>query len=161
MSRLNPGDHAPHRVVVDLGQTPRRIPSGRLLHLQLRRFAGCPICNLHMADYAHRIDEITAAGVDELAVFMATRQGMLPYQGHLPFPTAPDPDFSVHAAFGGERSLGATLARTRWGRTLGGVVAGAAMGKPERLDAAAILPADFLIGSDGIVIDSSKSRVTS
>lgn len=32
----------------------------RLIHLQFRRFAGCPICNLHLRSIVRRHDEITA-----------------------------------------------------------------------------------------------------
>lgn len=153
MTRLAPGDRVPDRVVVDLSGTTRRIPSGSLLHLQLRRFAGCPICNLHMAEYAHRIDEIVAAGVEPLVLFNATREGMLPYQGDLPFPTAPDPDFSLYRAFGVERSMVATITGTSWVKTLRGMAGGVAVGAPERMSAGTILPADFLIDGDGVVLD--------
>jgi hypothetical protein len=34
-----------------------------LVHLQFRRFAGCPICNLHLQSIVQRHDEIAAAGI--------------------------------------------------------------------------------------------------
>jgi hypothetical protein len=42
----------------------------RLVHLQFRRFAGCPICNLHLRDVARRRDEIENAGVTEVVLFL-------------------------------------------------------------------------------------------
>ena len=41
----------------------------RLVHLQFRRFAGCPVCNLHLRTIVRRHAEITAAGVREVVVF--------------------------------------------------------------------------------------------
>jgi peroxiredoxin len=38
-------------------------PDGRVVHLQFRRFAGCPICDLHLRSITGRLEEITAAGV--------------------------------------------------------------------------------------------------
>ena len=46
-------------------------PEGDYVHLQLRRFAGCPICNLHLRTIVTRHDEIRSHGireVDRLAV---------------------------------------------------------------------------------------------
>ncbi len=41
---------------------PVQIPDpDRLVHLQFRRFAGCPICNLHLRSITRRHDEIVAA----------------------------------------------------------------------------------------------------
>jgi hypothetical protein len=53
---------------------------GTITHLQFRRFAGCPICNLHLWSIACRHGELTAAGIREVAVFHASGADMLPYQ---------------------------------------------------------------------------------
>ncbi len=39
----------------------------RWVHLQFRRFAGCPICNLHLRTIARRHEEIAGAGIREVA----------------------------------------------------------------------------------------------
>ena len=41
-------------------------PAGDHVHLQLRRFAGCPICNLHLRSIVARHDEIRSAGIREV-----------------------------------------------------------------------------------------------
>ncbi|MEE3918755.1 hypothetical protein V2I01_10735 [Micromonospora sp. BRA006-A] len=41
----------------------------RLIHLQFRRFAGCPVCNLHLRSIVRRHAEIEAAGVREVVLF--------------------------------------------------------------------------------------------
>jgi len=60
-------------------------PQGRTTHLQFRRFAGCPICNLHLQSFVQRIAEIERAGVREVVVFHSSDHQLLPYQGNFPF----------------------------------------------------------------------------
>ena len=47
-------------------------PEGDYVHLQLRRFAGCPICNLHLRSIVTRHDEIRSHGIREVVVFHST-----------------------------------------------------------------------------------------
>jgi hypothetical protein len=66
----------------DIHDKPVRIPDPeRLVHLQFRRFAGCPICNLHMRSISRRHDEIVAAGVREVVVFHSSADAMREFQG--------------------------------------------------------------------------------
>ena len=44
-------------------------PAGDFVHLQFRRFAGCPICNLHLRSIVRRYDEIRSHGIREVVVF--------------------------------------------------------------------------------------------
>ena len=44
-------------------------PAGDFVHLQLRRFAGCPICNLHLRSIVARHDEIAPAGSGKSSSF--------------------------------------------------------------------------------------------
>ena len=53
-------------------------------HLQFRRFAGCPGCNLHLQSIAQRHDEILGADLREVVVFYSSAQAMKPHQGDLP-----------------------------------------------------------------------------
>lgn len=41
----------------------------RLVRLQFRRVAGCPICNVHLQSIVRRHDEIADAGIREVVVF--------------------------------------------------------------------------------------------
>jgi hypothetical protein len=64
---------------------PVQIPDPEwLVHLQFRRFAGCPVCNLHLQSIAQRHDEILAAGIREVVVFHSSAEPMLELQGELP-----------------------------------------------------------------------------
>jgi hypothetical protein len=48
-------------------------------HLQFRRFAGCPGCNLHFRSIAKRHDEILGADLREVVLFYSSAQAMKPY----------------------------------------------------------------------------------
>ena len=65
--------------------------SQRLVHLQFRRYAGCPICNVHLRSMARHHDDIRAAGILEVAIFHSPAEDMLPHQGDLPFAVVADP----------------------------------------------------------------------
>jgi hypothetical protein len=50
-----------------------------VIHLQFRRFAGCPACNLHLRAFARYGGELAAAGVREVVVFHSKAVELLPY----------------------------------------------------------------------------------
>jgi len=49
-------------------------PARGLIHLQFRRFAGCPVCDLHLRSIVRRQRELSAAGVREVVVFHSSVQ---------------------------------------------------------------------------------------
>ncbi|MFY1573519.1 peroxiredoxin-like family protein [Verrucosispora sp. WMMD703] len=131
---------------------PVQIPGpDHLVHLQFRRFAGCPICNLHLRSIIRRHDEIVAAGVREVVVFHSTVAAMQPYQGDLPFATVADPDRRLYVRFGVDTSPWAVLHPRTWIAALRGVATGKTA-PPGRGESALGLPADFLIDTDGHVL---------
>ncbi len=143
----------PRKLVTILGGQVDLPDPGRLVHLQFRRFAGCPICNLHLRSIARRIDEISGAGVKEIAVFHSSRETMLPYQGDLPFAVIADPARALYAEFGVGASVRAILDPRAW---LAGWRGGRAKhpfnrnaGEGGHLG----LPADFLVARDGRILE--------
>jgi peroxiredoxin len=151
---LNVGDKVGARKLTTITGTQISIPSqDRLVHLQFRRFAGCPICSLHLREVADRSAAIDAAGVTEVVLFHSAAEKLLRYQADLPFAVVADPDRKLYKEFGVESSLASVLyprvmlaaarglARTR---SLTG-----AMGRGEDHGGK---PADFLIASDGRVL---------
>ena len=54
---------------------------GRLSHVQFRRFAGCPVCNLHLQTFVARNRDIEEAGIQELVLFHSANDELLPYHG--------------------------------------------------------------------------------
>lgn len=158
--RLNPGDRIEVRTLIDIAGRPVAVPDpGRLVHLQFRRFAGCPICNLHLRAFSRRINEIEAAGVREVVAFHSTPEEMLQYESELPFAAIADPEKRLYAGFGVEAGLRALLDPRAWIGVLGGVVnataesirRGKLMGNTDPHGGRIGLPADFLIAPDGRV----------
>lgn len=128
-----------------------RIPDRtRLVHLQFRRFAGCPVCKLHLRSIAQRHAELVAAGVLELAVFHSTEEVMRKYQQDLPFAAVADPGRRLYVEFGVEESLRSVLDPRAWGAIARGLMALGA-GK-EAGESTTGLPADFMVAPDGRVL---------
>lgn len=88
--------------------------SRRLVHLQFRRFAGCPVCSLHLHSFAQRDEEIEAAAIREVVIFHSTPELLLPHAGNLPFAVIADPDKRLYAEFGVESALRALLDPRAW-----------------------------------------------
>lgn len=122
----------------------------RLVHLQFRRFAGCPICSLHLRSIVKRHSELVAAGILEIAVFHSSVEAMRRYET-LPFALVADPEKKLYAAFGVEESPRAILNPRAWGAALRGVAAFGA-GAPSPGESALGLPAEFLIAPDGRIL---------
>lgn len=161
MSRLSEG----HRIVplqlTNLQGRPVQIPDppGRLVHLQFRRFAGCPICNLHLREMVARLGEIRQAGIQAVAFFHSSAAAMQPYQGDLPFDCVADPDKVFYRQFGVETSWVGMLDP----RNLPAVMKGMSASFPSHLLAGgeaghAGMPADFLIDPTGLIVASHYGR---
>ncbi|MEU9406828.1 peroxiredoxin-like family protein, partial [Streptomyces sp. NPDC048281] len=129
----------------------------RLIHLQFRRFAGCPVCNLHLRSVTRRHEEIEAAGVREVVVFHSPAAELLPHTAALPFVVVADPARRLYAEFGVERSPRALLGPRAWGPIVRAVLSGVreVVRGREHLPATSPhggrlgLPADFLVAPDG------------
>jgi len=128
----------------------------RLVHLQLRRFAGCPVCSLHLRAMARRHDEITASGITEVVVFASTTADLLPYAAGLPFPLIADPQRMLYRRFGIERSAGALLDPRAWPAALRGL----RHARPARRLPGNMLglPGDVLIAPTGTVLAVHRGR---
>lgn len=158
---IGPGSVVARRELVSVTGDAVLIPdTDRLVHLQFRRFAGCPICNVHLQSIVRRHDEIADAGIREVVVFHSTDEELHRYVDDLPFAVIGDPDKALYAEFGVGSSPRAVLDPRAVAPTVVSVVRQSISGtrgdKPitnlhptgGRLG----LPADFLIGSDGRVI---------
>lgn len=87
-------------------------------HVQFRRFAGCPICNLHLQSFVARHDEIVEAGIREVVIFHSSDAKLLPYQGRFPFDVIGDPGKALYRKYGVGGSLSALLAPKAFGASL-------------------------------------------
>src|SRR5438105_5600512 len=84
-------------------------PAGDYVHLQLRRFAGCPICNLHLRSIVNRHDEIRSRGIREAVVFHSTAAELAKHEAEMPFPLIPDPERALYRQLGVERGPSSLL----------------------------------------------------
>jgi peroxiredoxin len=160
---LAPGSTvAPRQLVAIDGESVSVPDPGQLVHLELRRFAGCPICNLHLRSVVQRKDELAAAGIKEVVVFHSTDQELRKYQAELPFAVIADPEKKLYAEFGVEKSTRAVLNPRVWpaifralGHTMGEVIRRKEKAPPIVHENGSLgLPGDFLIDSDGRVVAS-------
>ena len=136
----------------------------RLTHLQFRRFAGCPVCNLHIQSLQRRRAEIEAAGVWEVLVFHSPAAELREHA--LPFTVIADPDKALYREFGVESSPRALLHPRVWlpiMRAVGRSLVAIARGREKGPAAVPVggrtgLPADFLIAPDGTVLASKHGE---
>jgi peroxiredoxin len=160
---LNAGDTiAPHQLQALSGESVPVPDPAHLVHLELRRFAGCPVCNLHLRSVVVRNDELRAAGVREVVVFHSSADDLRKYQAELPFDVIPDPDKKLYAEFGVQAKPRAVLSPRAWpailrglGRSIGATIRGKEHAPPVKPGGGSTgLPGDFLIASDGRIVAS-------
>jgi peroxiredoxin len=155
MPRLSLGDIVRRRELIGIRGEHVQLPdAGYLVHLQFRRYAACPVCNLHLRSVAQRHSEIAAAGIREVVVFHSKRQAMLEFQGALPFAAIADPDRTLYKEFQVGRMSPWLIFHPRSWRAAARALTQApslrgAMGKGEEHMGH---PADFLLGRRGEVV---------
>lgn len=160
MPRITPGTQMSPLSLPTIQGVQVEVPSkkGRILHLQFRRFAGCPICNLHLRSVAKRHAEIASAGVEEVAFFHSNAETMRPYQGDLPFAVVADPDKRYYRLFGVEEGLIAIADPRAWIGFLRGATASHPSSGTTGEGGHLGLPADFLIEPTGRVLDAKYGK---
>ncbi|NNH70594.1 AhpC/TSA family protein [Nocardia uniformis] len=155
MAQFDTGDVVPARALTTIDGTAVSVPSSnRLTHLQFRRFAGCPICHLHLRSIVRRHEEIQGAGIDEVVVFHSAAEELRRYQADLPFAVIADPDRILYMEFGVESTPTAVAHPRAWLAAARGVVrqrsVSGALGRGEDHFGR---PADFLLAPDGRIVD--------
>lgn len=154
---LNTGDEVKARTLTTIEGTTVAVPTADgLVHLQFRRFAGCPICSLHMHEVASRHNEITKAGVTEVVVFHSSADRLRRYVTDQPFAVVADPRRRLYREFGVENSIRGVLNRNV-ARAVGrGMRQAPSMrslaGSLGPTENHLSMPADFLIAADGAVV---------
>lgn len=161
--RIQAGDFVETQEIVTIHSERVRIPDRqRLVHLQFRRFAGCPVCNLHLHSIVAAYADIVAASIQEIVVFHSTTEALLPHAGDLPFAVIADPDKRLYAAFGVESAPRSLLDPRAWVPVMRGVLRSLGAILRGRQPVPSLnpqggrfgLPADFLIASNGRVVAS-------
>lgn len=130
----------------------------RLVHLQFRRFAGCPICNTHLRSFAERSEQVAAADVHEIVLFHSEADKLRPFPDLLKFDTVADPDRTLYDAFGVRSSIRSELSFRALAAGMRGLFRRRG---PLKLDVGSGilgLPADLLIAPDGTVRDAHYGK---
>lgn len=160
-------DIVPTRQLIAISGERLRVPDpDRLVHLQFRRFAGCPVCNLHLRSVATRHDEIRAAGIREVVVFHSRTAELREHVADLPFDVIADPEKALYREFGVESGASALLHPKAWpaiflavSRALPDVLRRRRPAPPSKPEGGRLgLPGDFLIAPDGRVLASHLGR---
>jgi peroxiredoxin len=160
-NRIEPGEVIEARELETIQGRRIALPDPRqLVHLQFRRFAGCPVCHLHLRALIRRRDEIAAASLREVVVFHSTLESLLPHAGDLPFDIVADPGKQLYRAFAVESAPRALLNPRAWLPIFCGVAHSLAAVLRGKQPLPALnpaggrygLPAEFLIAPDGRVL---------
>jgi peroxiredoxin len=160
-NQLSAGAAVPVRRLETITGQSLSIPAAAgTTHLQFRRFAGCPICSLHLRGYADRHEELADAGITEVVFFHSSAEALRGYQALLPFAVIADPDKVAYREFGVETSVRAVADPRAWSSAFRGYRA--MLGHRNDPEYAGVgstdgtthlgLPADFLIDADGTVV---------
>lgn len=147
------GDKIPNLSLRNIHGKEVLLPSSetKYVHVQFRRFAGCPICNLHLQSFILRNEELIKAGIREVVFFHSPNDKLLPYQGAFPFDVIGDPGKKYYRQFGVSASLLALLNPKVWPTMIKALLK---KDKPSgSADGGSLgLPADFLIDSTGKIV---------
>jgi hypothetical protein len=152
MPHLHPGSRVDPLQLNAIDGRPVHLPHPQALtHLQFRRFAGCPMCNLHIHSFVRRHDELRQAGIQEVAVFHSSTADLLAQHAKAPFALIADPHKALYRQFGVEAGWCALLDPRAWPAGLRGLLRHG-VGLPGKGESMLGLPADFLIAPDGRVL---------
>jgi peroxiredoxin len=129
---------------------------GATVNLQFSRWAGCPICNMHLASFRARAADLERASVKVVIVFHSPSIDIEELRGDLPFALVADPLRRYYRAFGVGRSPRALLNRQAFASLRREARAGR---RAERIQGGVWgLPAEFLIEPNGKVIAAHRGR---
>lgn len=122
-----------------------------ITHIQFRRFAGCPVCNLHLHSFITRHQALVAAGIQNVVVFHSSQANIKKNALQTPFYVVADAQKHLYDAFGLTASWKALLAKGLLADVFAGIKLNG-VGRPEKLASEFITPADFLIDPHGKII---------
>jgi peroxiredoxin len=149
VKRKSVGDVIKNRELETIQASHVAIPNPQLLtHLQFRRFAGCPMCNLHIHSFVERSAELVAHGIQEIAIFHSSKKKMIKRHATAPFAIIADRAKSLYREFGVEASVISIIHPQSWVPVVRGIFRHG-VSLPEFGENPLGLPADFLIGKDG------------
>lgn len=152
MIRKNIGEVVSITDLVNIHDQPVFIPkTGTLSHLQFRRFAGCPVCNLHLQTFFKRANELKEHDIQEIIVFHASKEKMLESVVDVPFDLIADPSRKLYKKLGVDTSWKALFSMSVIKKAIIGIRK-FGIKPPQSLEAELGVPADFLIDDAGKIV---------
>ena len=153
-TKLRAGDEAPDFTAIDVIRGESfKLSDYREKHsvaLIFLRYAGCPLCQLHVSAISRKYPEIAAKDTDVI-VFVQSRVNTLVeegYPGAFPFKLVADPDGDFYELYGvGSGNILDILNSRVIGKAVKAVIRGHKQGKMEGNQWQ--LPGDFIVGKDG------------
>lgn len=159
--QLQAGMPAPIFRAVDLFDKPVDIAAyrGKPLLLSFYRNAACALCNLRVHRLIERYADLSRAGLEMVAVFESPAASMLQYVGKqdAPFSLVADPEAELYTLYGVESSeekVAATMAMAATQHVIGEAAALGFVLTQQPGSNFERMPADFLIGSDGMILEA-------
>lgn len=152
-SRLRVGQTFAPRELPTLRSASVHIPDAqRLVHLQMRRYAGCPICSLHLRSFSRRSADLERANIREVIVFHSSAEELRKVHVDLPFDVVADPTRRLYRALGVGKSPRALFDPRGLFAAVRAAVARASSDPMAGMrDGSFGLPADFLVEPGGVV----------
>lgn len=128
----------------------------KIIHLQFRRFSGCPICSVHMNELKKRVQEIASSGVVGVVVFYSEEEDIRYNLSEIPYSIVEDSQRIWYAKFGVEESIKSVLNPIAWPYAVMGAIHN--ISKlfsffPRKQESMFGLPAEFLINDEGKLLD--------
>lgn len=159
--QLLPGMLAPTFHATDLRGAPLDLADyrGKLLLLSFFRNAACALCNLRVHALIERHAAYQQAGLAMVAIFESPPDAMQRYVGRqaAPFPLIADPEATLYRLYGVENSAEKAAATVALPSTQEVIATAASHGfhlTPEEGSNMLRMPADFLIGPDGHLLEA-------
>lgn len=161
MSRLSIGARITPLELTTMRGDLVKVPDGKsLVHLQFRRFAGCPVCNLHLRSFVNGQAQLANAGLQEIVFFHSSEITLKLYEAGLPFHVIADPQKRFFRRFKVEAGPRALLDPRAYGPVVRAIHASAReilrgrslMPRLNPEGGRVGLPADFLIDKDGEIV---------
>ena len=135
--------------------------AGTPVLLMFFRYASCPMCNLHLHDFAKHFARLRDRGLAVVGFFHSPAHSIRAHAGgrQYPFPLVADPKFRVYRMYGVETSWLRLLLSTANPRFYGdffrSLLHGFRGGIAWHM---AKMPADFLVGPDGRLVAAHYGR---
>lgn len=157
--RLSAPEPAPTLKLLDVDGKPILIGgNGRPTLLAFFRDAACPFCNMRIYELTHNYKNLSALGLDIVAVFASPPEEVKHFvtRHPRPFRVAAEPTMRAYETYGVERSLWRKLKAivTR----IPTAIKGLRMVGLAGLNTNNVMPADFLINERGVIVEAYYGR---